>query len=67
MTPPIHNRNEVSVILCQRQQCKASGRGVVFPILRRSTTALFSRTAYVVVYTKKNPKGEIQSRVTKVG
>jgi CHRD domain-containing protein len=55
--------NPVSVQLCK--PCKASSRGVVNPILVRSTKALLTHKAYVVIYTKKNPKGEIRGWIAR--
>jgi len=53
----------VLVRLCK--PCKPSSRGVVNPILVRSTKVLLTRKAYVVIYTKKNPKGEIQGWIVR--
>ena len=54
----------VVVQLCRR--CKANAHGVVAPILKSSTRALLTRPAWVVVYTKKNRKGEIRGRTVRV-
>ena len=45
--------------------CKANAHGVVAPILKPSTKALLTRTAWAVVYTKKNHNGEIRGRIVR--
>jgi CHRD domain len=53
----------VAVQLCRA--CKANAHGVVAPIFKLSTTALLTRPTWVVVYTKKNRKGEIRGRIVR--
>ena len=53
----------VAVQLCR--SCKARAHGVVAPIFKFSTKALLTRPAWVVVFTKKNRKGEIRGRVAR--
>jgi len=54
-----------SILLCR--PCKPSSHGVVKPLPIARTSALLTRTSYVVIYTKKNPKGEIRGRIVKSG
>ncbi len=61
--PAQGKQGAVAVQLCR--SCKASAHGVVTPILKSSTKALLTRPAWVVVYTKKNRKGEIRGRVVR--
>ena len=59
--PATGKQGSVAVQLCSR--CKATAHGVITPILKPSTKALLTRPTWVVVYTKKNRKGEIRGRV----
>lgn len=61
--PAKGKQGAVSIQLCR--SCKANAHGVVTPILKPSTKALLTRPASVIVYTKKNRKGEIRGRVVR--
>lgn len=63
--PAVRPNGEVDVLLCRR--CKASSHGTVWPILKYPTAALLKRPGYVVIRTKKNPKGEIRGRIVRSG
>ena len=61
--PAQGKQGAVSVQLCR--SCKANPHGVVSPILPASTKALQTRTTWVIVYTKRNSKGEIRGRIAR--
>jgi hypothetical protein len=61
--PATQGHGAVAVLLCR--SCKANAHGIVAPILKPSTNALLTRTAWAVVYTKKNRKGEIRGRIVR--
>jgi CHRD domain-containing protein len=63
VVPATGTHGAVAVQLCR--SCKANAHGVVAPILKPSTKALLSRTTWVVVFTKKNRKGEIRGRIVR--
>jgi hypothetical protein len=63
VVPAQGKQGTVAVQLCR--SCKANAHGMVSPILPASTKALRTRTAWAVVYTKKNPKGEIRGRIAR--
>jgi hypothetical protein len=57
------NPGQVSVQLCK--PCRVSSHGVVNPILKASTRALFTRPGYVIVYTKKYKAGAIRGSIVR--
>jgi hypothetical protein len=63
LIPATKKQPAISIQLCRR--CKLSGHGVVSPILKLSTKALLTRRGYVVVTTKKYPKGAIRGRLVR--
>jgi hypothetical protein len=63
VVPATRTHGAVAVQLCR--SCKANAHGVVAPILKPSTKALLTRTTWVVVFTKKNRKGEIRGRIVR--
>jgi hypothetical protein len=65
LVPATKNQGAISIQLCRR--CQVSSHGVVTPILRRSTTALLTRRAFVVVSTKKYPSGAIRGQIARKG
>jgi len=63
LVPAKGKQGAVAVQLCR--SCKAASHGVINPILKPSTKALLTRTAWVIVSTKKNRKGEIRGRIVR--
>jgi hypothetical protein len=63
MIPASGQQGAVSVLLCR--VCKANAHGIVTPVLQPSTKALLTRPTWVIVYTKKNRKGEIRGRIVR--
>ena len=63
VVPAKGKQGAVAVQLCR--SCKANAHGVVSPILPASTKWLQSRTAWAIVYTKKNRNGEIRGRIAR--
>ena len=63
LIPAKGSQGAVAVQLCR--SCKAKAHGVVTPILKPSTKALLTRPTWVIVFTKKNRRGEIRGRVVR--
>jgi hypothetical protein len=63
--PPSSKTGEVVVQLCAR--CAPTSTGVTETLSAHVTKALSTGTSYVVIQTKKNPKGEIRGRMTVSG
>lgn len=60
--PRSGSAGEFVVRLCIR--CAAASSGVTGVLPPDATKAISTRTGYVVIQTKKNPKGEIRGRIT---
>ena len=63
VVPATGKQGFVAVQLCR--SCKANAWGVITPILKPSAKALLTRPGWVIVYTKKNRKGEIRGRIVR--
>jgi hypothetical protein len=63
VVPAKGKQGVVAVQLCRF--CKTNAHGVVTPILKPSTKALLTQPTWVIVYTRKNRKGEIRGRIVR--
>jgi CHRD domain-containing protein len=62
VVPSKANSAQFVVALCQR--CKPRSGGILLGLPKSTVNSVLTRPGYVVIRTKKNPKGEIRGKLT---